>query len=296
MAPRRPPPSSHMDSRSWEQPESRNISVENWSYRLVDRQQQKQYQGMPPPLREEYHWAAKQDLPRRKSNRAMVIGISIFAVVATAAIIAGFVVALRPSQASSSSGIQLSAANVSSSVVASKSSSSSSTLRTSSSARASSTSSLVPVRTIANPGQISSSVLPTTARVTAAATRTSTASLAPIFLNSTKGVEGDITGAALEQCIASLPWAPYTYFKPFSNLNPGDDIADVEYCITDAAGPCGQGIYNGSVTNCSLTFETFCYYNRASGQFLQSQRFTGTNPPAKYFNCGQEECGAVATC
>ncbi|KXS16183.1 hypothetical protein M427DRAFT_31724 [Gonapodya prolifera JEL478] len=292
MGSRRSPASDFWGSTGWNRQPAKllNLNVDNWSYRLSDRQSGNAgSHGVPKPLRGD-DWE-RPERPVKKSNRPMIIGISLFVVVASAAIIAGFVVALRPSGDSSSSGVQLAAAALSSS------SSSMRRLTTMSSTTSlGNAPSLIPVRTIANPGQIATSAGPPPS-TSAAASSTASGSATSLPTRTAKaGVEGDIIGLTLEQCISNLTWNPYPYLKPFANVNPGDTIGDVEYCITDAAGPCGQGIYNGTVKNCSLTFESFCYYNRAMGQFLQSQLYTGKNPPAKYFNCGQEECGATAKC
>lgn len=84
-------------------------------------------------------------------------------------------------------------------------------------------------------------------------------------------------------------------FKPyvgsFSTYNPGDDLSQVSYCLTDNA--CGhfEAYSQKGVPLSLLNCNHFCFIDAETHRFVQSQHFTPDNPPDTFLNCGWETCG-----
>jgi hypothetical protein len=80
------------------------------------------------------------------------------------------------------------------------------------------------------------------------------------------------------------------YVGSFTNLNPGDDLDNVSYCLTD--GACGhfEAYSQKDVPLSLLNCNHFCYIDKNLRKYVTSQLFSIENPPDKYLNCGWETC------
>lgn len=79
----------------------------------------------------------------------------------------------------------------------------------------------------------------------------------------------------------------------FSTFSSKDDkhFLSVSYCMTDNA--CGHfEAYSRKDVPLSLLYcNKFCYIDKDSKKYVESQQYTIDHPPALYLNCGWETCG-----
>ena len=94
----------------------------------------------------------------------------------------------------------------------------------------------------------------------------------------------------------NLPRSELQY-KPFvgsfSTIKSEDDksLATTKYCMTDNACGHWDAYSRPDVPLSDLGCNSFCYISRVTGRFAKSSRYSPSNPPSSYLNCGWETCG-----
>lgn len=86
------------------------------------------------------------------------------------------------------------------------------------------------------------------------------------------------------------------HYKPFtgsfSTIKSDDDpnLSDTSYCMTDNACGHWEAYSESNVALEKLACNKFCFIDKQSRKYVQSELFTIQHPPTHYLSCGWETC------